>query len=77
MLARHGEEHPDVATSLNNLASLYKSQGHYSEAEPLYTQALALRRRILGEEHPDVANSLNNLAVIDQTSSDRWDLSGT
>ncbi|MEH2321058.1 tetratricopeptide repeat protein, partial [Nostoc sp.] len=33
---RLGESHPDVATSLNNLASLYNSQGRYSEAEPLY-----------------------------------------
>ena len=59
-----GEEHPDVATSLNNIATLYYDQGHYSEAEPLYTQALALRRRILGEEHPDVASSLNNLGDL-------------
>ncbi|MEH2379316.1 MAG: tetratricopeptide repeat protein, partial [Nostoc sp.] len=40
MLAIHkqisGEEHPDVATSLNNLALLYKSQGRYADAEPLY-----------------------------------------
>jgi hypothetical protein len=29
-----GSEHLDVATSLNNLATLYKSQGRYTEAEP-------------------------------------------
>jgi tetratricopeptide (TPR) repeat protein len=61
---RLGEEHPDVATSLNNLAFLYNSQGRYSEAKPLYIQALALRRKLLGEEHPDVAASLNNLASL-------------
>jgi tetratricopeptide (TPR) repeat protein len=61
---RLGEEHPDVAASLNNLALLYDSQGRYSEAEPLYIQALALRRQLLGEEHPDVALSLNNLALL-------------
>nr|MDZ8101145.1 tetratricopeptide repeat protein [Nostoc sp. DedSLP01] len=61
---RLGEEHPSVATSLNNLAELYRSQGRYSEAEPLYIQALALRRKLLGEEHPDVAASLNNLAAL-------------
>jgi tetratricopeptide (TPR) repeat protein len=37
--ARLGEEHPDVATSLGNLAGLYCDQGRYSEAEPLYRQA--------------------------------------
>ncbi|MFN6563709.1 MAG: tetratricopeptide repeat protein [Nostoc sp. ChiSLP01] len=61
---RLGEEHPDVATSLNNLAALYHSQGRYSEAEPLYIQALALWRKLLGEEHPSVAQSLNNLASL-------------
>nr|MDZ7998546.1 tetratricopeptide repeat protein [Aulosira sp. DedVER01a] len=54
----------DLATSLNNLAELYESQGKYSQAEPLYIQALDLRRRLLGKEHPDVASSLNNLAGL-------------
>ncbi|MBU7581466.1 MAG: tetratricopeptide repeat protein, partial [Nostoc sp. TH1S01] len=54
----------DLATSLNNLASLYESQGRYSEAEPLYIQALALYSKLLGEEHPSVAQSLNNLAGL-------------
>ena len=60
----HGEEHPDVATSLNNLAFLYQSQGRYTEALPLYRQALEMYKRLLGEEHPDVATSLNNLALL-------------
>ena len=59
-----GEEHPDVATSLNNLAELYRSQGRYSKAEPLQLEALALRRRLLGEKHTDVAQSLDNLALL-------------
>jgi tetratricopeptide (TPR) repeat protein len=61
---RLGEEHPDVATSLNNLAGLYRSQGKYEEAEPLYRSALEMYKRLLGEEHPDVAMSLNNLALL-------------
>jgi tetratricopeptide (TPR) repeat protein len=32
-----GPDHPDVATSLNNLASLYRAQGNYDAAEPLLT----------------------------------------
>jgi tetratricopeptide (TPR) repeat protein len=34
-----GPEHPDTATSLNDLASLYDDMGAYAEAEPLYQQA--------------------------------------
>ncbi|MFM7528002.1 MAG: CHAT domain-containing protein [Nodosilinea sp.] len=59
-----GPDHPDTATSLNNLAFLYKSQGRYSQAEPLYQRALAIREQALGSDHPDTAISLNNLAGL-------------
>ncbi|MCC5637596.1 tetratricopeptide repeat protein [Nostoc sp. CHAB 5844] len=61
---RFGDEHQDVAQSMNNLAELYYYQGRYSEAEPLLIQALAMIKRLLGDEHPDVAQSLNNLATL-------------
>ena len=69
---RLGENYPDVAISLNNLAGLYESQGRYDEAKPLYLQALELRKRLLGEDHPDVATSLNNLAGL-YDSQGRYD----
>ena|GEM_PF-5833597 len=59
-----GQQHRDVASSLNNLARLYKSQGRYEEAEPLYRQALEMRKQLLGQQHRDVASSLNNLAGL-------------
>ncbi|NEO49245.1 MAG: tetratricopeptide repeat protein [Moorea sp. SIO4A3] len=62
--SRLGENHPDVATSLNNLAELYSSMGRYDQAEPLYQQALEMKKQLLGENHPDVATSLNNLAGL-------------
>ena len=55
---------PLLASSLNNLAELYRSQGRYQAAEPLHQQALEMRRSLLGETHPDVATSLNNLALL-------------
>ncbi|MEQ8999040.1 MAG: tetratricopeptide repeat protein [Coleofasciculus sp. B1-GNL1-01] len=61
---RLGDDHLDVAMSLNNLAALYYSQGRYGEAEPLYQKALELDKRLLGDDHPDVARSLNNLARL-------------
>ena len=54
----------DYASSLAWLAALYYSQGRYEQAEPLYEQALGLRRKLLGEDHPDVTASLNNLARL-------------
>ncbi|HEV8712432.1 MAG TPA: tetratricopeptide repeat protein [Candidatus Binatia bacterium] len=59
-----GPEHPNVATSLNNLALLYRIQGQYAKAEPLLQRALTIREKALGPEHPAVAQSLNNLAGL-------------
>ena len=55
---------PDTASSLNNLALLYKDMGDYAKAEPLYKEALEIRQKVLGQEHPDTALSLNNLAAL-------------
>jgi tetratricopeptide (TPR) repeat protein len=59
-----GPDHPDVAQSLNNLATLYYSRGRFADAEPLYKRALAIREKALGPDHPDVATALNNLAEL-------------
>ena len=53
-----------VAVSLNNLAELYKTQGQYAQAEPLYIRPLAIRDKALGADHPSVATSLENLAGL-------------
>ena len=50
-----GPDHPDVATSLNNLAALYFDQGRYADAEPLPTVVGDLRESA-GPDHPDVAS---------------------
>ncbi len=59
-----GPDHPTTDTKLNNLAELYRAQGKYAEAEPLYKRALAIRENALGPHHQDVATSLNNLALL-------------
>ena len=41
--------------------------GDYARAEPLYRQALEIRKKALGEGHPDYAASLNNLAGLYQS----------
>ena len=59
-----GDDHPDTLSSINNLAALYRSQGKYDKAEPLYVECLAKRKEILGDDHPDTLSSMNNLAGL-------------
>jgi CHAT domain-containing protein len=61
-----GEQHPDVAASLNNLAELYRFQGRYSEAETLFQESLTILRNQLGQNHLNIALNLNNLALLYQ-----------
>ena len=59
-----GEKHRSYGTIVHNLAKLYYGQEDYARAEPLYRQALAIRKKALGELDPDYSNSLNNLALL-------------
>ena len=43
---------------------MYRSQGRYDDAEPLFEEALSIHRRVLGADHPDTAISLNDLASL-------------
>jgi hypothetical protein len=58
-----GEDHPETASSYDNLASTLDDQGKYNEAETLLRRALAITLNTLGEDHPNSAASYNNLAV--------------
>ncbi len=59
-----GPDHQDVAFVLNNLALLYRSQGRYAEAEPLFRRSLEIGEKAMGPDHPDVAATLSNLAGL-------------
>ena len=59
-----GDNHPYVATSLNNLAGLYKSQGRYDQAEPLLHRALEIYQQVLGDNHPNTLTVCENLAQL-------------
>jgi tetratricopeptide (TPR) repeat protein len=43
-----GPEHPNTATSLNNLGFLLRAQGDLAGARPYYERAQAIRKRVLG-----------------------------
>ncbi len=59
-----GNEHPDVAASLENLARVLSSQDRLEEAEAKYLEALTLERKLLGDEHATVTATLGNLALV-------------
>jgi len=59
-----GDNHPDVALSLNNLARLYDSQGRYTEAEPLLLEAIKIATQVLGDNHPDSQTIMENYKTM-------------
>ena len=59
-----GQEHPDILTSISNLASVLYSQGKYEEAEAMNRQALQLYEKALGLEHPDTLTSVYCLSYF-------------
>ncbi|MCZ6682743.1 MAG: tetratricopeptide repeat protein [Planctomycetota bacterium] len=59
-----GENHLDVAESLDALGLLSRATGDYDEAERLYIEALALRRALLESDDLLVAETMNNLGVV-------------
>ena len=62
-----GQNHPDVAVILNNLAAMYDDNGQSAKAEPLYKRSLTIMEKARGADHPDVAVILNNLAAMYRT----------
>ena len=59
-----GEDHPDKAPILHNLASMYKEMGEYDKAEKLYHEAQEINIKNFGENHAYVATNLNSLATL-------------
>jgi tetratricopeptide (TPR) repeat protein len=59
-----GQDHPNVAIRLNNLAQLLKDTNRLAEAEPLMRRALEIDEDSFGQDHPNVARDLNNLAQL-------------
>ena len=48
-------DHPDIATSLNNLGAVQYALREYAAAKQCYQEALAIRRKSLPPDHPDIA----------------------
>jgi len=57
-----GENHPDYATSLQNLANYFFDNEEYGAAVEFGERAMKIRKTILGKNHLDYVQSLLNLA---------------
>ncbi|KAL4919134.1 hypothetical protein BDW62DRAFT_209875 [Aspergillus aurantiobrunneus] len=64
---KDGHEHTDTLTRMANLASTYRNQGRWNEAEKLGVQVMDTRKR-----HPDTLTSMANLAST-YWNQGRWD----
>ncbi|MDA0268483.1 MAG: CHAT domain-containing protein [Cyanobacteria bacterium] len=53
-----------IANALNDLALLYRVQGRYQDAEPLYLEAVDRMQNQLGDGDPLLATLFNNLAAL-------------
>ena len=63
-LSIQADRDPQVAESMNNLATVLQELGEYSDALDLYRRALEIERGSLGRSHPAVAQSLNNIGSL-------------
>lgn len=63
LLERKGQWDLGYALVSSNLASLYRAEGRFAEAIPLYEQALAARKLELGPIHPKLNQTYIRLAL--------------
>ncbi len=59
-----GPDHPLVAESLHNHATMLRRQGNDTKAEPLMRRAVEIQKQRLPVDDPDYARGLNNLAAL-------------
>ena len=65
------ENHPDIATSYNNVGCAYDDLGEHKKALDYYSKALAIQEKVLPENHPDIATSYNNVGSAYSELGDR------
>ncbi len=59
-----GDNHLEVAITMNNLGWIYYQIDRYSDAEKMYNNSLRIKEDKLGKEHPSVGVTLNNMAIL-------------
>ena len=57
-----GQNHPNLATTYNNLATIYQTNGLFEKSRPLLIRATNIYRKVLGDRNVSYALALLNLA---------------
>ena len=63
-------DHPNIGTSMNNIANTYRDLGRHEDALAMQESALEFRRRVLPPGHPDIALSLYNISLSYEQAGD-------
>ena len=63
-VARSTGDELTLAFAFHSLGFVLQKNGRYQEAKEQFTQALALREKLLGPEHPESASTLKELANV-------------
>ena len=58
-----GDDHPDVASSLNNLGGIEHADGDYEQSAAHHEEALGIYRSLPGDRRLEIGDSLNDLAL--------------
>ncbi|CAN0563982.1 unnamed protein product, partial [Ectocarpus sp. 12 AP-2014] len=59
----HGPAHPEVSSTLHNLAKLLATQGIHSHAKDLFQRSIEIDEGFLGPKHHKVGLGLGRLAL--------------
>lgn len=70
-LARAHGDRDQLATHQSNYALLLKQTGRLAQAEPISTNALAMRRRLVPEDSAGTATMMNNVGTLRDALGDR------
>jgi len=64
MESHYGDKHPEVATILNRLGTLYMEQDQFNDAEECLKRSLSIREKLLGANHSRVSQTLRTLMSL-------------
>ena len=59
-----GADHPNVATSINNVGLVLLDLGDLDSARDAFEGALAIDKKMLGPDHPNVGRDVNNVGLV-------------